>query len=267
MSSTHTSELAEGARFPFGKNWTRFLQHLNEARIADAEQSLRTMLGVSLAGKRFLDIGCGSGLFSLAARRLGADVWSMDFDPACVACTCELRRRFFPDDPRWQIHEASVLDSDRMASYRNFDVVYSWGVLHHTGDMLRALDNAAMTCAPGGLLFIAIYNDQGLLSEYWHTVKRIYNRNALGRWLMTIIHAPYLLFARLLVRILSGRSRLARGMTLYHDMVDWLGGLPFEVARPEVVFRFCRDRGFLLQQLTTCGGRMGCNEFVFRRNS
>jgi 2-polyprenyl-6-hydroxyphenyl methylase/3-demethylubiquinone-9 3-methyltransferase len=54
-------------------------------------------------------------------------------------------------------------------------------------------------------------------------------------------------------------------MSIYRDVVDWIGGFPFETAKPETIFRFYRDRGFVLEELTTCGSRHGCNEFVFRK--
>src|ERR1044072_5239228 len=95
----------------------------------------------NLLGKKFLDVGSGSGLFSLAARRLGAQVHSFDYDPQSVACTGELRRRYFPDDLHWVVQQGSVLDQGYLASLGSFDVVYAWGVLHHTGAMWRALDN------------------------------------------------------------------------------------------------------------------------------
>ncbi len=252
-------------RFAFGENWSRFLTTLNEDRIRLAEQSLCDMLGTDrLEGMRFLDVGSGSGLFSLAARRLGAAVRSFDYDPQSAACTAELRRRYFPNDPFWTIEQGSVLDDDFMAGLGRYDVVYAWGVLHHTGQMAKTFENVVPAVAAGGLLFLAVYNDQGWKSKYWRFVKRAYNRNAAGRILAIAIHAPFLFGLRWLARALTGRLALARGMSLWHDMIDWLGGYPFEVAKPEAVFRFFRDRGFRLEKLKTCGGRMGCNEFLFR---
>src|SRR2546426_1571009 len=138
----HSEEILGGGRFAFGENWARFLALLDDQRIRDAEESLQSKLEVeNLAGKSFLDIGSGSGLFSLAARRLGARVHSFDYDPQSVACTAELRRRYFPGDERWTIEGASVLDAAYLASLGPFDVVYSWGVLHHTGHMWQALEN------------------------------------------------------------------------------------------------------------------------------
>src|SRR5215204_5511654 len=122
--SAHAIEVRRGERFEFGENWSRFLSVLDEERIRRAESSLREMLEVeSLAGRTFLDIGSGSGLFSLAARRLGARVHSFDFDPKSVACTRELKKKHFHDDESWKIQEASVLDTEFMKSLGQFDVV------------------------------------------------------------------------------------------------------------------------------------------------
>ena len=270
---THAQEIERGERFAFGENWARFLKVLDDDRIAEAEASLRRMLEVeSLEGKSFVDIGSGSGLFSLAARRLGAKVHSFDYDPASVACTSELRQRYFPGDPDWTVEEGSALDEAYLRRLGQFDIVYSWGVLHHTGAMWPALDNAASLVAPGGRLFIAIYNDQGRSSRIWTGVKRAYVA-APGplKWAVLL---PA--FARLwgpstvsdLVRLKPFRTwrnyrHGPRAMDPWRDVVDWVGGYPFEVAKPEQILDFYRDRGFELRRMTTCAGGHGCNEFVF----
>lgn len=267
MSSRHTEEIKAGKRFSFGENWSHFLTSLDDDRVGQAQRSLCNMLKVDdLQGKRFLDIGSGSGLFSLAARRLGATVHSFDYDPQSVACSNELKRHFFPDDSHWTVEQGSVLDQKYVSSLDHFDIVYSWGVLHHTGKMYIAFDNIVSAVAPEGKLFISIYNDQGTISKYWSLVKKTYNKGRMARYVVIAVHAPYLFGMRWVFRALTGRLSLERGMSMWHDMIDWLGGYPFEVARPEVVFRYFRDKGFVLEELKTCGGRMGCNEFVFRRS-
>jgi 2-polyprenyl-3-methyl-5-hydroxy-6-metoxy-1,4-benzoquinol methylase len=261
-------------RFAFGANWLSFVKLVDEARVATATRSLTAALGsTDLRGRDFLDVGCGSGLFSLAAHRLGARVWSFDYDRQSVAATTELRRRFGGPDG-WTVGPGSALDTAFLTGLGDFDVVYAWGVLHHTGDMWRAIDNTSRLVRLGGLLFISIYNDQGQVSRVWRRVKRRYNRS--GRWGRAVLvvasslylyrHAPVTVLARLVRRrpLLPRRTR-ERGMSVRHDLVDWVGGYPFEVARPEEVFAFLRERGFELRHLRTCAGGLGCNEYVLQR--
>lgn len=265
-------EMKLGDRFRFGENWARFLTMLDEDRIRAAEDSLSSMLGDPISGKSFLDVGCGSGLFSLAARRLGASVRSFDYDPRSVACTVELKRRFFHDDRDWIIEEGSALDRDYLGRLGQFDVVYSWGVLHHTGAMWQSLENILPFVHPGGKLYLALYNDQGRASAHWIKVKRLYNRlPSAMRWMVVLPAAVRLWGPTLLRDLVSGRGQAVwssyasrnRGMSPWCDLIDWVGGYPFEVAKPDEVFRFCRDRGFSMSELRTCAGGHGCNEYVF----
>lgn len=253
------------ARFGFGNNWSRFLESVNDARIRAAEESLCDMLEQdSLAGMRFLDAGSGSGLFSLAARNLGAEVHSFDYDASSVECTRRLKARYRPDDRGWRIETGDVLDESYIDRLGRYDVVYSWGVLHHTGALWSALANTCTTVDPGGYLFVAIYNDQRWLSRYWGAVKRLYNRGLPGRIAVIAGHAPWFLLRQAVKRVVTRSGGKRRGMAVWRDILDWLGGYPFEVARPEAVLSFCRARGFVLERMTTVDGRHGCNEYVFR---
>ena len=276
--SQHATEVATGERFEFGQNWALYLRTLNDDKIEDAITSLQDDLEMeSLAGKSFLDIGSGSGLFSLAARRMGARVHSFDYDPQSVACTAELKRRYFSDDDAWVVEAGSALDESYLRSLGQFDVVYSWGVLHHTGDMWTALAYAALPVAKGGKLFIAIYNDQGTASRRWTKVKKLYNRLPSSLRFLVVWPSFWVLNWRSMVKDLLrgkpfktirdfGKKRNLRGMSsFWRNLIDWVGGYPFEVATPEQIFEFYRKRGFFLTKLRTCGGSLGCNEFVFEK--
>jgi len=276
MSNDFNEEVASGKRFEFGKNWKNFLSLLTEERISNAEKSLVSYVG-ELKGKRFLDIGSGSGLFSLAARRQGAIVHSFDYDPQSVACTTELRERYFKDDKDWKVERASALDPAYLATLGQFDIVYSWGVLHHTGNMWEALKNAERLVADKGILFISLYNNQGAMSKVWTFHKKMYNRlPGFLKWVygfavMGSREVASFLWNLILLRPMQylryWTTPTFRGMNHYYDLVDWIGGYPFEVSTPDEIFKFYFDKGYELKILKTCGGGLGCNEFVFQKRN
>ncbi|HVU06053.1 MAG TPA: class I SAM-dependent methyltransferase [Polyangiaceae bacterium] len=268
--------------YEFGRNWRTFIDgHLDDERIAEAVRSLQAFVGLhSLDGKTFLDIGCGSGLFSLAAHRMGAArIVSLDVDPDSVACTRELHAREGAP-ASWEVLHGSVLDESFMASLGEFDVVYSWGVLHHTGSMWVAIENAARAVRRGGLLYIAIYNRAdgiGLHSDgrvgssrVWEAEKRFYNR--LPEWGKRVMDysaaagmvGAYLVAGRNPIREIRSHKSM-RGMSWMVDIRDWLGGYPYEYASVSEVFHFMKEKtGFSLESLRSTNS-LRCNEYLFRR--
>ncbi|MDZ4720342.1 MAG: class I SAM-dependent methyltransferase [Roseiflexaceae bacterium] len=265
-------------RFTFGQNWQSFIEHaFTPQRLAHAARSLQQITGYEhLVGQTFLDIGCGSGLFSLAALMLGAQrVVSFDYDNDSVAASIQLRVRAGISAERWSITQGSVLDPVFMDTLAPAQIVYSWGVLHHTGAMWNAIDRAAEKVLPSGRLVLAIYNRvdrPANNSSNWQIIKRLYNQSSAPiRFVIEGAYATLLLSQTML----SGQNPLAyvsqystvsmRGMEFWHDVRDWVGGYPYEYASVEEVAIYLHQREFTPIQVRRSPG-LGCNELTFQRS-
>jgi len=249
---------------------------VDEDRILAAQASLLGMLGVDdLSGRSFLDAGSGSGLFSLAAVRAGARVTAFDYDPDSVIATQALLERWAPADSVWRVLNGSVLDRDFVHSLGPHDIVYSWGVLHHTGAMWQACEVVTEVVPEDGTLFIALYNDAGAKSIIWTRRKARYVRLPAG---LRTVYAWGLIVAGeslMLGRDLgAGRpdrwlrrwthDHPARGMSRYRDWIDWIGGFPYEYASVSETLSRLGAAGFTARRVIDNGGT-GCNEFVMDR--
>lgn len=250
--------------FSFGENWLRYSRLIDAPRIAKAERSLRQLLGVErLDGLSVLDVGSGSALFAIAAIRLGAArVVAIDRDPSSVAAGLQNVDRFLDASQRQcvEVRHGDVLQ--RPVTAERFDIVYAWGSLHHTGAMWTAIDNAAACCANGAYLVLAIYNKTAW-SPIWLRIKKLYNR---APKVLRLAMVAVLSGARAVVRVAQFKRpfSVGRGMDIWYDAADWLGGLPYECATPEEISAFMAARGgSLIRSFVTT--RSGCNEFVFRQ--
>lgn len=268
VAVSHTS-------FSFGQNWQRYLRSMNEERVRIAIASLTGFLRLdSLAGMTLLDIGCGSGLFSCAAYRLGArQIVSIDADPLAIEC-CRSFHEKAGSPQNWRILEASILDMEFVRQLGSFDVVYAWGVLHHTGRMWDALRNSVQLVSPDGYYYVSIYNKvpgrSG--SAMWLRLKKWYNASSLfGKALIESAYITKLLldhFVRLRNPLKTAREYKSRGMSWRTDIRDWIGGYPYEYASVEEVFHFVRGCCPDLEMVnieTTTG--TGCNSFLFHRRT
>lgn len=266
-------------RFAFGKNWASYAETVGEAHLAAAGAGLRRLLGdVDLAGRSFLDIGCGSGIHSAAAIRLGAaSVVAVDVDADAVNTTRAVLARFVPG-AAYRVEQRSVLELHG-GTLGPFDVVYAWGVLHHTGDMVAALGRAVAMVAPGGVFLFALYR-RTYLCSLWRLEKRWYA--ATSPRLQRLARLAYIRSYRLFRRARLGQRYAragfdgvqARGMDFQHDVHDWLGGFPYESILPDEVDRLMRSLGLRHQAtfpIAATAGRTygllgsGCDEYRYGR--
>lgn len=266
--------MTETVRFEFGKNWRNFLDfHFDEESLREATDSLKTLLLLdNLNNKIFLDMGCGSGIFSLAAFRLGAEkIISVDRDEEAVKC-CQSLREQSGNPANWTIKQGSLIDDDFIGSLEKADIVYCWGVAHHTGEMWHGLDNLSKLLNQNGLLAVSVYNKvTGFFgSENWLKIKSFYNRS---HWLIKkLMEISYIAFnfLKILLHFKNPLTVIAnykrkRGMSWKTDLIDWLGGFPYEYAAVKEVFDFYHQKhGLELVNIKTTNF-LGNNQFVFRK--
>lgn len=273
MTRHNLTELA--SHFAFGENWHAFSNLVTDQRIAESERGLEKLFpDEALVGRRMLDIGCGSGLSMLSALRLGAErVDGFDLDPKSTETARMLLSQHYSTG-LWSVQERSIFELESGAPVE-YDIVYSWGVLHHTGDMWRAIKIACSLVASGGLLCIALYRRTPMCA-LWAVEKRFYS--GAPAWVQRILRA---IFEGVFVvgLILTGRNprsyianyKVARGMDWHHDVHDWLGGYPYESLNPTQIAYFLEKAGFVIERSferrAAAFGLFGshCDEFVARR--
>jgi 2-polyprenyl-6-hydroxyphenyl methylase/3-demethylubiquinone-9 3-methyltransferase len=258
-------------RFAFGKNWQNFNQkHFSDERVGIAQEHLLAFLGLpDLSGKRMIDIGCGSGLHSLAAMRAGVrELVSFDYDPDSVAATQGLHAQA-GGPTHWRVEQGSILDAPYVERLGHFDIVYSWGVLHHTGDQWTAFRNAARLMAPGAVLYVALYTSDVFVdppASYWLDVKRRYNesgwagrRTIEARYMYQQLRGIYRGGGNPLRYVLNYKA--SRGMSYYTDVKDWVGGWPMEFSSIQEVKDFATGFGLALANIAAGHAN---TEYLFR---
>lgn len=259
--------------FAFGKNWASYAASIGEPQIEEAKKGLLKLIPAEeFKDRSFLDIGCGSGLHSLAAAQLGVSrITAIDIDPDRVATSSSVLSSKGIAVP-WQTETMSVFD---LAAERQgtFDIVYSWGVLHHSGDMWEAVRKAASMVAPNGLLAVALYRTTRM-DSFWKLEKHLYARAP--KTIQSIVRAGYIAVFRL-AKLATGASfreyvanyKSSRGMDFHHNVHDWLGGYPYETAlAPEVETKLA-GLGFkavrvFARPISIGILGSGCDEYVYR---
>ncbi len=254
--------------FAFGKNWQAYVQHaLTPQKVAQAKTAfLKLFEGIEFRGKSFLDIGFGQGIALFAAQERGAHVMGIDVDEENLRSLTKTAQMFHSQQMP-VVRIASILDDafvETQLQQGQFDIVHSWGALHHTGNMLQAIHHAASLVKCGGYLVLAIYNKHWS-SPIWGRIKWLYNHSPeFVQQLLVMLFYPIIYLAKFVV---TGKNPKAkeRGMDFFYDVVDWIGGYPYEYASIAAIQEIMERKGFVCVRIIPALVPTGCNQFVFQK--
>ncbi len=253
--------------FSFGENWQSYLETVSEKEIESSKKDILNWLSPdNIQGKRVIDIGSGSGVHSLSFYLLKVNsLYSLDYDQNSVDATKTLWEKSNQPD-NWTVTQGSILDKELVHTLGTFDIVYSWGVLHHTGSMWEAIENAASLVKPGGLFWISLYTKGSRYTKDLNLKKKYNRSSAWGKRLMVWKSILRFMLVRLyhLQNPFAWNQKTERGMNTYHDIIDWLGGLPYEVASADEILQFGRDNQLELIRIQAATER-ACTSYLLRR--
>lgn len=252
--------------FNFGKNWKHYSKNaLNQNKLNATIRSIDKLTDNKIQNSRFLDIGCGSGIFSVAASKAGAkEVVGFDISQESIEASRYNKKRFYPQG-NMTFHKKSILNTD-INNFGKFDIVYSWGVLHHTGHMWKAINNSLKLVKANGLFIIAIYN-RHWSCPLWKIIKKLYNISPKIIQKIMIGFFYWIIAITKFIVTCKNPFTKRRGMNFYHDVIDWVGGYPYEYASKRQIKKYVQNKGFRLIKFFKSPVPTGCNEYVFINRS
>lgn len=261
--------------FQFGKNWNNFSNSISKNNINNSLKSIQNLISKKdIENKSILDIGCGSGLSLLSFLKLGAkSVCGVDIDPMSVKTAKSVIEKYY-NNKNWSVEEKSIFDIN-LKTYPKFDLVYSWGVLHHTGDMWRSIDIASSLLKKNGVIFLALYQ-KTKLCKFWELEKRFYVNSPkiiqkIIRTLFKTLYISGLIVSKKNPKVFFQNYKEKRGMEWHYDIHDWLGGYPYESIKRRDLEIFLNKKGFVIENYfykkNKLFGLLGshCDEFIARK--
>jgi 2-polyprenyl-6-hydroxyphenyl methylase/3-demethylubiquinone-9 3-methyltransferase len=237
-------------------HWTEYpleiqgvLEHLND------------LWPEGVKGKNVLDGGSGSGMVSVGFALLGANVTGVDITPQCVENGKRNAERFGVQC-RFFCKDLTDLDLGN----ERFDIVYSWGVIHHSEDARKSFSNLAKHLKPGGEMVLAVYL-KTYLSGFWNFSRVFYQKAP--KWFQSIFRESGSCFLNgvdFIKKLIFGKSRyMLRGTNNKELINDWFGVPHRTFHSYDEVFQWFRENGLNYKLVNPATGRFkSTSNFVVR---
>jgi hypothetical protein len=200
----------------------------------------------------------------VSAAESGANVFGIDVDKENIMALEKTRMAMdYTQAP--EVCVVSILDQSFVRQHEHqFDIVHSWGVLHHTGNMTKAIENACLLVSDNGNFICSIYN-RHWSSPLWKIIKWCYNvfPAPIQKVVVGIMY-PVIYLSKWIVTRKDPKA-MERGMDFFHNVVDWVGGYPYEYATADEIKSLVTRQGFKILRIIPAKVPTGCNEFVFKK--
>lgn len=222
---------------------------------------LEELFPEGVKGKRVLDGGSGSGMVSVAFALMGADVTGVDITPKCVENGYKRAEHY---GVKCKFINESLVTLD--LSNEHFDIIYSWGVLHHTEDARQSFFSLARHLREGGEIIVAVYL-KTKISWFWNFARIFYqNAPTVFKTIFLNIGSVFLNIVDLFRKIIFNKERyMMRGTNNKEILNDWFGVPHRTFHSYNEVFKWFDENGLDCKLINPATGRFkSTSNFVVR---
>ena len=212
-----------------------------------------------IKGKRVLDAGCGTGIFSIIFARNGAaEVIGLDISPGSLTTARHLKDNFKLDNVHFQQADMLQLPFPN----QSFDIVWAWGTVHHTLNPWQAMEELLRVLKPGGSILLAIYTKTKITFLH-EIIRKTLIKTSRKTWqplakIMAFFRGP-------VVAIFKKREKSRQGEKLEELIFDWYFVPIRHHYYPREIKDFLEQKGLTIEKFLPASGRFdSTSNFIYK---